>query len=98
VFSASEAERFYRSLGAWKGPLAAREVQDGAFNFWRSSGEEGIQRLVRRLKDEHQLDSLHGAASLLADLGEMTLGPIFDELSGGASGDHALCLLWPWIR
>src|SRR5205823_5356066 len=81
-------------LGAWKGPLAAREVQDAALRFWRSSGEEGVRWLVRRLRDEFHLETLHGVASLLADLGEIILGPVFEELSQAASRDQALGLLW----
>ncbi len=94
TFSPSEAERFYSPLGAWKGPLAAREVQDEALRFWRSSGEEEVRWLIHRLRDEFHLETLHGVASLLADLGQSILAPVFDELSRGASRDQALCLLW----
>src|SRR4051812_31113458 len=94
AFSPSEAERFYNPLGAWKGPLTAREVQEEAFDFWRSSGEEGVRWLVRRLREEHHAETLHAPGSLLADLGEIIFGPVFEELSRGAAGDQALCLLW----
>jgi hypothetical protein len=94
VFSPSEAQRFYSPLGAWKGPLASTDVQGEALAFWRASGEAGIRWLVRRLKDEHDLDSLHGAASLLAELGQVIIDPVFQQLAAGASGDQALCLLW----
>jgi hypothetical protein len=94
TFSPSEAERYYSPLGAWKGPLAARDVQDESLHFWRSSGEEGVRWLIHRLRDEFHLETLHGVASLLADLGEIILAPVFEELSRGASRDQALCLLW----
>jgi hypothetical protein len=94
TFSPSEAQRFYSPLGAWKGPLAAREVQEEALRFWRSSGEEGVRWLVARLRDEHHVETLHAVGSLLADLGAIILDPIFEELSRGATGDQALCLLW----
>jgi hypothetical protein len=94
TFSPAEAERYYSHLGAWKGPLAAREVQDEALHFWRSSGEEGVRWLMARLREEHHVETLHAVASLLADLGEIILGPVFEELSGGASSDQVVCLLW----
>jgi hypothetical protein len=94
TFSPSEAERYYSPLGAWKGPLAVREIQDEALRFWRRSGEEGVRWLIQRLRDEFHLETLHGVASLLADLGESILAPVFEELSRGASRDQALCLLW----
>src|SRR5205085_11708238 len=84
AFSSSETEGFYSAVGAWKGPLAAREVQDEALRFWRSSGEEGVRWLMRRLRDEFHLETLHGVASLLADLGEIILDPVFEDLSRGA--------------
>ncbi len=93
TFSATDAERFYQYLGAWKGPLATRESQQEALAFWRSSSAEGIRWLVQRLRAEHHVDALHGAASLLSDLGEISLGPIFEELAGEPSGDQALALL-----
>jgi hypothetical protein len=94
TFSPEEAEHFYRPLGAWKGPLASREVQKEAFDFWRSSGEEGVRWLVARLRDEHYIETIHAAASLLGDLGEIVLDPLFEELSRGAAGDQVICLLW----
>jgi HEAT repeats len=94
TFSASAAERFSSPLGAGKGPLAAREVQDEALRFWRWSGEEGVRWLIHRLRDEFHLETLHGVASPLADLGEFILAPVFEELSRGAARDQALCLLW----
>jgi hypothetical protein len=94
TFSPSEAERFYSPLGAWKGPLAAREVQDEALRFWRSSGEQGVRWLLARLREEHHVETLHAVASLLADLGEIVLGPVFEELSRGANSDQVVCLLW----
>jgi hypothetical protein len=94
AFSPSEAEHYYQPLGAWKGPSSSREVKRECVEFWRSSGEEGVRWLVRRLREEHHVETLHAAASLLADLGEIVLGPIFEELSRGARGDQPLCLLW----
>jgi hypothetical protein len=94
TFSLSEADHFYQPLGAWKGPLSSREVKKQAVDFWRSSGEAGVRWLVHRLREEHHVETLHEAASLLADLGEIILGPIFEELSRGATGDQTLCLLW----
>ena len=49
---------------------------------------------MRRLRDESHLETLHGAASLLADLGEVILGPIFEELTRECAGVSVLCLLW----
>ena len=94
LFSPSEAERYYNPLGTWKGPLAAREVQDESLQFWRSSGDEGVPGLIHRLRDEFHLETLHGFASKLADLGEIILAPVFEALSRGATRDQALCLLW----
>ena len=94
AFSPSEAERYYSPLGAWKGPLAAREVQDEVLRFWRSSGEEGVRWLVARLREEHHVETLHAVGSLLGDLGKVILGPVFEAFSRGATGDQALCLLW----
>ena len=48
---------------------------------------------MQRLRDEHHVDALHGAASLLSDLGEISLGPIFEELAREPSGDQVLALL-----
>jgi predicted HTH domain antitoxin len=93
AFAPDEAARHYDCLGAWRGPLSARAVQDEALEFWRSTGEDGVRWLVRRLRDEHHVDALHGVASLLADLGEGILGPVFEELSSHASSDQALALL-----
>jgi hypothetical protein len=92
-FSPNDAQRFYDCLGAWRGPLATPKVQQEALGFWRSNGEEGVRWLVRRLRDEHHVDALHGVASLLADLGEVILGPVFEELSAHPSSDQALALL-----
>jgi hypothetical protein len=93
TFAATDAERYYQYLGAWRGLWATRGAQQEAFAFWRSSGEEGVRWLVQRLRDEHHVDALHGAASLLSDLGAIILGPIFEELAGEPSGDQALALL-----
>ena len=80
LFSPSEAARYYSPLGAWKGPLAARDVEDESLHFWRSSGDEGVRWLIHRLGDEFHLETLHGVASLLADLGEIILAPVFPPL------------------
>jgi predicted HTH domain antitoxin len=94
TFAAADAERFYQYLGAWKGPLATREAQQEARAFWRSSGATGVRWLVQRLRTEHHIDALHGVASLLSDLGDMILGPIFEELVKEPSSDQSLALLW----
>ena len=94
AFSPAEAEQFYRPLGRWKGPLSSREVKQKALEFWRAAGEEGARWLVTRLRDEHHVETLHAAASLLGDLGEAILDPLFEELSRGAAGDQTVCLLW----
>jgi predicted HTH domain antitoxin len=94
TLSAADAERFYQYLGAWKGPLATREAQQETQAFWRSSGASGIRWLVQRLRTEHHIDALHGVASLLSDLGDVILGPIFEELAREPSSDQALALLW----
>ena len=48
---------------------------------------------MRRLREEHHIDALHGTASLLSDLGEVIVDPIFQELGDEPSGDQALALL-----
>jgi hypothetical protein len=84
----------YQKIGWWKGPHATPEARTLVRDFWRSSGEEGVRWLVRRLRDEFHLETFHAVASLLADLGEVILGPVLEELARGAGGDQPLCLLW----
>ncbi len=69
-------------------------MKEEAYDFWQSSGEEGARWLVRRLRDEHILETLHDVASILGRLGETIIGPAYEELSRGADADQALCLLW----
>ena len=97
TFAEANAERFYQYLGAWKGPLATPESQQEALAFWRSSGEEGVRWLVERLRNEHHVDAMHGAASLLSDLGAVIVDPIFQELGKAPSGDQAQVLLWALV-
>jgi hypothetical protein len=49
---------------------------------------------MARPRDEHHVETLHAVASLLADLGEIVLGSVFEELSRGAASDQVVCLLW----
>jgi hypothetical protein len=90
-------EEEYQRIGWWKGPNATRAARARQRDFWRSSGEAGVRWLVGRLRDEYHLETLHGVADLLADLGEIILGAIVEELSRGATGDQALCLLWALV-
>jgi hypothetical protein len=92
--SPNEAERQYQALGRWKGPLAAKDMQRAAREFWRGAGAVGARWLVGRLRNEVILDRLHGAASMLADLGDTGIGPIFEALSGESPRDQAQALLW----
>jgi hypothetical protein len=90
-------EEEYRKVGWWKGPDATPEEKARRREFWRSSGMEGVGWLVRHLRQERHIDVLHGAASLLADLGEMILGPVLEEVARGGPRDQALCLLWALV-
>jgi predicted HTH domain antitoxin len=92
-FTTEEAELHYRALGRWKGRLAAPDVQAAARRFWRATGGRGADWLARRLRIETHVDSLHGAASQLADLGPVALGPIVEELRDNPAADQARALL-----
>jgi hypothetical protein len=92
-FTPEEAEAHYQVLGAWKGPAAARDVQRAAKEFWRDAGGAGVRWLVGRLHDEVVVDALHGAGSMLADLGDIAIAPIVERLRGDPSHDQALTLL-----
>lgn len=92
-FSTKEAESHYRTLGRWKGPASTREAQKASREFWRRSADPGIRWLVRRLRSERRVDALHGAASLLADLGTNSIKPILKELKRDPSTDQSLALL-----
>src|SRR4051812_3296571 len=74
-FSQEEAERHYQALGRWKGPLAEKEVQDAVQAFWRRSSVEGARWLVRRIRDEFRVEPLHWAATTLARMGTVAIGP-----------------------
>jgi hypothetical protein len=92
-FRPEAAEAHYQPLGRWKGPLAAKEVQHAAKDFWLGAGAAGARWLVGRLHDEVVLDALHAVGSLLADLGDVAIGPIVEGLLGDPSPDQALTLL-----
>jgi HEAT repeats len=92
-FSQEEAERHYQALGRWKGPLAAKDVQAAAQAFWRGSGVEGARWLVRRLRDEFHVETLHWAGSTLARMGTVAIGPILEALQGDAPPDQAVAVL-----
>lgn len=90
-------EEEYQKIGWWKGPHATREARASQHEFWKARGLEGIRWLVRRLRHEWHIDAMHGAASLLADLGESIIVPVFEELAQNPSHDQALCLLWALV-
>ncbi len=94
---AEEFEEEYQKIGRWKGPDATRKARVTQHEFWRARGPEGVRWLVRRLRQERQLDALHGVASLLADLGESIIAPVFEELARNPSHDQALSLLWALV-
>jgi hypothetical protein len=50
--------------------------------------------LIARLREEVQDDRLRGAASMLADLGRISLSPIVEALRQGPPTNQALALLW----
>jgi hypothetical protein len=90
-------EEEYQKIGRWKGPYATPEARASQQEFWRARGLEGIRWLARRLRQEWHLDALHGAASLLADLGEPIVVPVLEELARDPPHDQALCLLWALV-
>jgi hypothetical protein len=92
-FTPEEAEARYQALGAWKGPAAAKDVQRAAKEFWIGAGAAGARWLVARLHDEAVVDTLHAVGSMLADLGDLAIGPIVVGLLGAPSPDQALTLL-----
>lgn len=93
LFSTDEAESHYRTLGCWKGPASSSEMQESSREYWRRLAEPGVRWLVRRLRNERRVDALHGAASLLADLGVDCIKPILKELRREPTVDQALALL-----
>jgi hypothetical protein len=95
--SSEVAEAHYQVLGAWKLPAAAKDVQRAARVFWLGAGSSGARWLVARLRGEVILDRMHGAASMLADLGEACVGPIFETLSGDSPRDQVQALLWALV-
>jgi hypothetical protein len=88
-----EAEQHYQALGRFKGPLAAEEVQRNAREYWNKAGTAGARWLVARLRSETHEERLHWAASILASLGHVSIGPILEALRGDAPPDQALALL-----
>ncbi len=95
--SADVFEEEYQRIGCWTGPDATPEAWESRREFWRSSGKDGVLWLVRRLRQERHIDVLDGAASLLAELGEIILVPAFEELGRSRSRDLALCLIWALV-
>jgi predicted HTH domain antitoxin len=89
-FSTEAAEMHYRALGNWKGPRSERRA---AQEFWRGAGTVGARWLVGRLRDEVIVETLHAAASVLADLGELGIGPIVEGLLANPAHDQAIALL-----
>ena len=83
----------YEKIGWWKGPLATSSARQEVHDFWVSRGSRGARWLVRRLRSESHLDLLSGVANLLADLGELSLGPIVEELELEPTRDQAEALL-----
>jgi HEAT repeat protein len=94
AFPSDEAEVHYQRLGRWRGADASPEVQAESLRFWRGSGLGGIRWLIARLRDDSHDDRLRGAASMLADLGMESLGPILETLRDRPTADQALALLW----
>lgn len=88
-----EREKAYRQIGWWKGPQPPRELRRERQSFWAAAGEGGVRWLIKRLRQEHNIEVLHGAASLLASLGPVIVPPILDELAGPHVGDNGLALL-----
>ena len=86
-------EKAYQQIGWWKGPQPPRELRRESQKFWTSVGESGIRWLVARLRQERNIEVLHGAASLLASLGPAIVPPILDELDGTRARDNGLALL-----
>jgi hypothetical protein len=92
-FLPEEAETQYGVLGVWKGPSAARDVQRAAREYWLGAGSAGARWLVARLRDEIFVETLHAVGSVLADLGEVAIGPIVDGLLADPAHDQAIVLL-----
>jgi hypothetical protein len=97
LLSPDDAERYYQALGRFKGPLAAKDVQGAAREFWCGSGVAGARWLVQRLRDEFQIEVMHAAATALASIGASSFGPIFEGLSGNPPVDQAQVLLWALV-
>ena len=89
-FSTEVAEKHYRALGDWKGPRTDRRA---AREFWREAGTMGARWLVGRLRSEVIVETLHAAASVLADRGEVGIGPIVEGLLADPAHDQAIALL-----
>ncbi len=87
------AEVHYRRLGCLKGPDAAPEAQRESRWFWESAGVAGIRWLIARLRDEPIDERLRAVASLLADMGPVSLRPILDALEGQPTANQAWSLL-----
>lgn len=83
----------YRRIGWWKGPDATPQSRDERARSWRARGAIGARWLARRLRQESHIDLLDGAAAVLADLGEASLGPIIAELEREPTRDQAEALL-----
>jgi len=86
-------EEQYQKIGWWKGPQATSSARKAVQDFWARQGPRGARWLVRRLRSESHLDLLSGVANLLADLGEVSLRPVVDELEFDPSRDQAEALL-----
>jgi predicted HTH domain antitoxin len=83
----------YQRIGWWRGPLATSSARQEVHDFWASRGSLGARWLARRLRSESHLELLSEVANLLADLGELSLGPIVEELELEPSRDQAEALL-----
>jgi hypothetical protein len=86
-------EEQYQKIGWWKGPHATDSARQGVRAFWARQGPRGVRWLVRRLRSESHLELLSGVANLLADLGEVSLRPILNELEWKPARDQAEALL-----
>jgi hypothetical protein len=89
AFREDQAERLFQGLGNWKHPETGQAARD----YWFGAGAQAIGWLVRRLRSERNVEVLHDAAALLADLGRASIGPIIEELDHDPAPDQALALL-----
>lgn len=93
-------EAAYRRLGARKGPHANPSAWHDAKCFWRETGTDGAEWLVRRLRTERRVEVLDDAANVLAEIGEPGIAPVLDGLEGSKARpqEEALLTALRWLR